>query len=71
MILIAKSKNGKYLNVDDPEFEPELTTDGEPICEYCFTSTGKPICDECKEAIHEIYGGRKKGDFKCASSLAE
>lgn len=59
MILIAKSKNGKYLNVDDPEFEPELTTDGEPIC------------DECKEAIHEIYGGRKKGDFKCASSLAE
>lgn len=58
IIALAKSKNGKYLNVDDPEFEPDLEIEGDPICQYCFTVTGKDICDECKKALDEIYGGK-------------
>lgn len=59
MRVIAKSKDGRYLDVEDPEFEPEIEIEGEPVCQYCFTVTGKNICDECKESIKEIYGGKK------------
>lgn len=59
-MILAKSKNRKYLNINDPDFEPEITVDGEPICQYCFTATGKDICDDCQEALDEIYGGKRK-----------
>ena len=59
MRVIAKSKDGRYLDVEDPEFEQEIEIEGEPVCQYCFTVTGKNICDECKKALQEIYGGKK------------
>lgn len=61
MSVIAKSKNGKFLDVRDPEFQEDFTVDGDPICEHCFTATGKKICDDCQEAINDIFGRKING----------